>query len=118
MSNHDRIHSHATRVQRGFGPREARGAAGLVLGALLLLEAPRVEAAFGISPPWVKHDAVLVGTTFFQTVDYSTNEPVDGTLFTYALQNCDTELASWMTISLPTGPELRPGELGPYAPER
>jgi hypothetical protein len=118
MHNRDRIGTcgvhHATTAHHGFSPRRARRIAGLVLGALLFLGAPRAEAAFGVSPPWVKHSAVLVGTTLSQTVTYSTDAPDEGSLFTFTESSCDAELASWMTVTLATGLELHPGDTGPW----
>jgi hypothetical protein len=64
----------------------------------------------------VKHNAVLVGTTYFQNVTFSTDSPDEGASFTYTLQTCDTELATWMTVTSPSGAELRPDQVDPWPP--
>jgi|GEM_PF-6070672 len=106
---------HRATAVGGFSRRgRARRTVGLLLGALLVLGAPLAHAAFGVSPPWVKHSAVLVGTTLAQTVTYSTNAPDEGSVFTFTESSCDAELASWMTVTLATGQELHPGDTGPW----
>lgn len=68
---------------------------GLAVG--MLSRIPNSEAAFGASPPWVKNDHLLPGTSFTQIVNLSRNETDTAMKATVKLSG-DKDLLKWLTI--------------------
>ena len=56
-----------------------------------------VKAAFGTSPPWVKNDSVLPGTTFEQVINLSRNETETAMKAVVSVTG-DEELVKWIEI--------------------
>ncbi|MBU0705945.1 hypothetical protein KJ657_01440 [Patescibacteria group bacterium] len=68
---------------------------GLFLGMFLNISSSK--AAFGTSPPWVRNDHLLPGTTFEQVVNLSRNE-TEKAMQIIATIRGDEKLAKWITI--------------------
>lgn len=68
---------------------------GLVMS--LLSNVPPVEAAFGTSPPWVRNDHMLPGTTFEQVINLSRSEMEDAMKATVKITG-DKKLLEWVSI--------------------
>lgn len=56
-----------------------------------------VKAAFGVSPPWVKNNHLLPGTTFEQVIYLSRNEPKEEMKVAVTISG-DEELVEWIQI--------------------
>jgi hypothetical protein len=67
------------------------------LGVSIASNILRSEAAFGTSPPWVRNDHLLPGTTFEQIVNLSRNDP-DQDMKVNVRITGDKEIASWLKI--------------------
>jgi hypothetical protein len=58
---------------------------------------PPSQAAFGTSPPWVKNDHLLPGTTYEQIVNLSRNDP-DSDMKVNVRITGDKEISNWLKI--------------------
>ena len=67
------------------------------LSLSLTSNVPPSEAAFGTSPPWVRNDHMLPGTTFEQIVNLSRNDP-DQDMKVNVRITGDKEIAKWLKI--------------------
>lgn len=69
----------------------------LAMGISLRSGAPESKAAFGTSPPWVRNDHLLPGTTFEQIINLSRNNPDTEMQVTVRLDG-DKEILKWVKI--------------------
>lgn len=63
----------------------------------VFLNISSTQAAFGTSPPWVRNDHLLPGTTFEQVINLSRSE-ADEAIKATAKVNGDKQLLKWITI--------------------
>jgi hypothetical protein len=78
---------------------------GLLVVALILVglslslgsNVPQSEAAFGTSPPWVRNDHLLPGSTYEQIVNLSRNDP-DQDMKVNIRVTGDKEISQWLKI--------------------
>lgn len=75
----------------------------LAIAATVATQSISARAAFGSSPPWIRHGAVLQGTTYTQVVAFSTNDPDSISFLSYELVGCPSELTSWLEFETPDG---------------
>ena len=73
------------------------GVAMMAMGVALMVNPPVSEAAFGTSPPWVKNDHLLPGTTFEQIINLSRNE-TDNEMQVKVRIDGDKEILKWLKI--------------------
>jgi len=67
------------------------------LGVAVIINTPQSEAAFGTSPPWVKNDHLLPGTTFEQVINLSRNDDSQDMQVNIRLDG-DKEIEKWLKI--------------------
>jgi len=67
------------------------------LAVALRIDAPLAEAAFGVSPPWVRNDHLLPGTTFEQIINLSRNDASRDMMVTVDIDG-DKEIEKWLKI--------------------
>ena len=69
----------------------------LTYSAFVPVQTPVANAAFGISPPWVKSEYALPGTTITQTINLSSSN-TDRDMKVTARYTGDKKLKKWITI--------------------
>ena len=67
------------------------------LGVAVIVNPPVSEAAFGTSPPWVRNDHLLPGTTYEQIINLSRNE-TDNEMQVNVRLDGDKEILKWLKI--------------------
>lgn len=67
------------------------------LAVSLRIDAPQAEAAFGVSPPWVKNDHLLPGTTYEQIINLSRSDTDRDMKVTTRIDG-DKEIEKWIKI--------------------
>lgn len=75
-------------------------ALGLAIVGLFLYQSgqtPDSKAAFGTSPPWIRNDHLLPGTTFEQTINLSRNNPTSDMQVNIRLDG-DKKFLKWIKI--------------------
>ena len=73
------------------------GVALMGIGVAVSVNAPQSQAAFGTSPPWVKNDHLLPGTTFEQIINLSRNETEQDMQVNIRIDG-DKEISKWLKI--------------------
>jgi len=66
-------------------------------GLSLKTDVPTTRAAFGTSPPWIRNDHLLPGSTFEQVVNLSRNNPDRDMQVTFRVDG-DEEIEKWLNI--------------------
>lgn len=69
----------------------------MAIGVAMVVNPSVSEAAFGTSPPWVKNDHLLPGTTFEQIINLSRNE-TDNEMMVNVRMDGDKEVMKWIKI--------------------
>ena len=75
----------------------------------LTTQVPKSKAAFGVSPPWVRNDHLLPGTTYEQVINLNRNNP-DQDMKASVRISGDKEIEKWLKIEDVDNLIMRKGE--------
>jgi len=82
----------------------------LGLSVALISHTPPSEAAFGTSPPWVRNDHMLPGTSYEQVINLSRNNP-DKDMKVNVKITGDKEIQNWLKIENQNRLIMKQGEV-------
>ena len=75
----------------------------------LATQVPKSEAAFGVSPPWVRNDHLLPGTTYEQVINLNRSNPDQDMKASISISG-DKEIEKWLKIEDVDNLIMRKGE--------